>query len=58
MNDEGEVTGHLDRHDVPGPERPARAGGTVPDGPIPARPALDQIEAALDDVSTTLAQMG
>lgn len=47
MNDEGEAARRLDRHD-----------SAEPDGSAPARPALDQIEAALDDVAATLAQMG
>ncbi len=47
MDDEGTETGHLDRHHSAGPGEPA-----------PPRAVLDQIEAALDDVAATLAQMG
>ena len=47
MNDEGTGTGHLDRHDSAGPDEPAQP-----------RAVLDQIEAALDGVAATLAQMG
>jgi len=47
VNDEGTGTGHLDRHDSAGPDEPAQP-----------RAVLDQIEAALDGVAATLAQMG
>jgi len=47
VSDEGAATVHLDRID------PAE-----PDEPAPPRAVLDQIEAALDAVAATLAQMG
>ena len=47
MNDEATALGHLDRHDSAGPDELE-----------PPRAVLDQIEAALDDVAATLAQMG
>ena len=47
MSDEGAATVNLDRLDPAGPDELA-----------PPRAVLDQIEAALDDVTTTLAQMG
>ncbi len=47
MSDEGAATVHLDGLDAVGTDEPA-----------PPRAVLDEIEAALDEVAATLAQMG